>query len=65
MKDEITFLGTIKDEKYGELAHFYSNKKGNYFCRIIKVDDIIIYDELPLLIQKEILLKFNGDSYEN
>ena len=36
MKDEVVFLGTIEDEKYGKIAHFFSNDKGNYFCKIVE-----------------------------
>lgn len=64
MKDEVTFLGIIEDKKYGKLAHFFSNNKGNYFCKIIETDDMVIYDELSLEIQEKILNSF-GEDYEN
>lgn len=64
MKDEVTFLGIIEDKKYGKLAHFFSDNKGNYFCKIIEKDDMVIYDELPLKIQEEILNSF-CEEYEN
>ena len=64
MKDEVTFLGIIEDKKYGKLAHFFSNNKGNYFCKIIEKDDMVIYDELPINIQEEILDSF-GEKYED
>ena len=61
MKDEVIFLGIIEDKKYGKLAHFFSNNKGNYFCKIIEKDDMVIYDELPLIIQRELLDSFGED----
>ena len=64
MKDEVIFLGIIEDEKYGKIAHFFSNKKGNYFCKVVEKNDVIIYDELSLNIQEEILNKI-GEEYEN
>lgn len=64
MKDEVIFLGIIEDEKYGKIAHFFSNNKGNYFCKVIEKNDIIIYDELPLSVQEEILINL-GEEYEN
>lgn len=64
MKDEVIFLGTIEDKKYGKIAHFFSNDKGNYFCKIIEKQDVIIYDELPLSIKEDILDNL-GDEYEN
>ena len=66
MKDEVTLLGVIKDEKYGVLAHFFSNNKGNYFARIIEKEDMIIYDELSLLERQTILNKIaKGEYYED
>ena len=64
MKDEVTFLGIIENKKYGKIAHFFSNNKGNYFCKIIEKDTMIIYDELPLDVQEEIIADF-GENYEN
>ncbi len=64
MKDEVTFLGIIEDKKYGKLVHFFSNNKGNYFCKIIEKDDMVIYDELPINLQEEILDSF-GEKYED
>ena len=64
MKDEVVFLGTIEDEKYGKIAHFFSNDKGNYFCKVVEKKNIIIYDELPLSIQEDILDNL-GDEYKD
>lgn len=66
MKDEVTFLGIIEDKKYGKLAHFFSNSKGNYFARFIEKDEMIIYDELSKKEQQELLDKIaSGEKCEN
>ena len=66
MKNEVTFLGIINDEKYGKLAHFFSDSKGNYFSRVIEEDEMIIYDELSKKEQQELLDKIaSGDKFEN
>lgn len=66
MKDEIILIGYIEDEKYGKLAHFFSNNKGNYFSKVIETNEILIYDELSMEEQKKILDKLaNGETNEN
>lgn len=66
MKEEVILLEYIEDEKYGKLAHLFSNSKGNFFARVIEKDEMVIYDELSIKEQQEILDKIaSGEEYEN